>query len=69
MFSVMTAPRHDWQHVTFTKDGKPTGRTGKRCRACGVVKYHFHGMIRWRYADGRVHESSTVDETTCEGRS
>jgi hypothetical protein len=63
----MTSRRHNWERVTFTKEGRPTGRTAKRCRACGVLKYAFHGMTRWRYADGRVHDCSTVDETTCDG--
>lgn len=51
--------KHEWESIVITyKNGE---KPGKRCKKCGVKKYPWHGMIRWKYPDGRVHDNKSVD--------
>lgn len=61
-----TNSRHDWERVRFVPpSGAQNAYYGKRCRTCGVRTYPFGDVFRWRYPDGRLHESVTVDEPNC----
>lgn len=58
---------HDWQRVRFVpKMGEPY--FGRHCRSCGLRTYLFGRLTRWRYPDGRVHDTATIDEPTCAGQ-
>ncbi len=57
---------HNWIRVRFIpKTGAPY--YGRKCTKCGLRTYTFGKLIRWRYPDGRVHDTATLDEPECEG--
>lgn len=65
----MTTTKHIWQRVRFVPpSGEQNAYFGRKCTECGVKVYTFDRFIRWRYPDGTVHDSTTVDETHCTGK-
>jgi hypothetical protein len=59
---------HVWKAVRFIPpSGRANAYNGHKCICCGVRRYPFGNVTRWKYPDGRVHDSTTVSETACMG--
>lgn len=56
---------HDWYRVKLIP---PSGRAyyGRKCRKCELLTYAHGRLTRWRYRDGRVADTQTIDAPSCD---
>lgn len=58
---------HDWQYVPART---PSGKTRmvRQCSVCKLITYSQGRLSVWKYADGRIAETATVEAPSCDGR-
>ena len=61
-----TPARHEWIKV---KARTPSGKTRivRQCKKCKLLTYSVGKLTGWKYADGHVAETATIDEPSCHG--
>ena len=60
---------HEWQRVRFVPPSGPENAYyGRKCLRCGLKTYSWGRLTRWKYADGQVFDTATIDEPTCHGK-
>ncbi len=58
---------HTWIKVKFIPpSGAQNAYFGRKCSKCGLKCYSIGRLTRWKYADGRVHDTATLDEPSCD---